>query len=64
MTAGNNLACKLAEQLDIPADARGPAHVRVFVEGPKGSAVGVVNVSLRPTKKVEESANRAEPAAR
>jgi hypothetical protein len=57
-------ASKLAEHLDIPDSARGPAHVRIFVEGPESNAVGIVNVSLRPAKKVEESANRAEPAAR
>ncbi len=61
--AGGGLA-KLTEQLDIPAEARGPAHVRVFVEGPQRHAVGIVNVVLRPTKRVEESANRAEPAGR
>ncbi len=39
---------KLTEQLQIPPEARGPAHVRVFVEGPQGHAVGIVNVVIRP----------------
>ena len=54
---------KLSEQLVIPADARGAAHVRVFVEGPRGHAVGVVNVAIkRPVQAARH--DELAPAAR
>ena len=63
LPAAEGLA-KLAEQLQIPAEAHGPAHVRIFVEGPQGHAVGIANVTIKAAEKIEESANRAEPAGR
>jgi Peptidase family C25 len=62
-SAGEEVS-RLTEQLQIPELARGPAHLRVFVEGPQGHAVGVLNIVIKPAKKVEESAIRAEPTAR
>jgi diadenosine tetraphosphatase ApaH/serine/threonine PP2A family protein phosphatase len=37
-------------RLNVPAEARGACHVRVFVEGQRGCAVGAADVQLsRPT---------------
>ena len=55
---------KFTEQLEIPAEARGPAHVRVFIEGPEGHAVGIANINIKRVEKAEPMANRAEPATR
>jgi len=63
LPAAEGLA-KLTDQLQIPDQAHGPAHVRIFVEGPQGHAVGIVNVAIKPAEKIEESANRAEPTGR
>lgn len=35
-----------ATQCEIPAQARGACHIRVFVSGPEGCAVGAVDVNL------------------
>jgi hypothetical protein len=55
---------KLSEQLVIPADARGAAHVRVFVEGPRGHAVGVVNVAIKPPLPAAKRDELVTPASR
>jgi hypothetical protein len=34
--------------LDVPADARGPCHVRVFVQGQSGFASGAADVQISP----------------
>jgi hypothetical protein len=33
-------------QLEVPAEARGPCHVRVFLEGPGGCAAGAADVRI------------------
>ena len=38
-------------QLDIPPDAAGPCHVKVFVEGKNRHAIGATNVFVRPAGK-------------
>jgi hypothetical protein len=35
-----------ALELDVPAEARGACHVRVFVEGPQGCAAGAADVEI------------------
>lgn len=52
---------KFTEQLEIPAEARGPAHVRIFIEGPEGHAVGIANINIKRAEQAEPMANRAEP---
>lgn len=40
-------ALPIQADLPVPAGAAGPAHVRVFVQGPSRHAVGVSNISIR-----------------
>jgi hypothetical protein len=42
--------------LAVPKEARGAAHVRVFVEGDSSYAAGAANLFIRPAIKVEEQA--------
>jgi hypothetical protein len=49
-------------QLDVPDDARGPCHVRVFVQGENEYAIGAADVSLggpsRPTPRTNVASRR------
>jgi hypothetical protein len=37
-----------ATELEVPSEARGACHVRVFVEGPSGCAAGAADVTIEP----------------
>lgn len=42
-----------AQDLVIPADCRGACHIRAFIEGTDGHAVGAVDLTVRPPRKDE-----------
>ena len=42
--------------LAVPKEARGAAHVRVFVEGESGYAAGAANLFIRPAIQIEQPA--------
>ena len=37
---------RLQTELQVPSEARGPCHVRVFVQGPNGYAIGAADVNV------------------
>jgi hypothetical protein len=55
---------RFAVGLPLPAHARGPSHVRVFVQGPAGIAMGAANVYVRGPDAEEEVAVRVQPTMR